>query len=150
MQKLKIALCLSMFLLVASCSCNTSFTNRASDVKEAQDFANKFYDLLKSNDFDKTYSLYSKDFYENTDTPELNKIYQGTLSNLGEIKSTNMEQCETRVVNGTDSKAEYVMLYKVERAKYASEEMIRLEKQNNKMRILSYRVNSEGFVKSAK
>jgi hypothetical protein len=150
MQKLKIAFCSSMFLLVASCSCNTSFTNRESDVKEAQDFANKFYDLLKSNDFDKTYSLYSKDFYENTDTSELNKIYQGTLSNLGEIKSIDMEQCETRVVNGTDSKAEYVMLYKVGRAKYASEELIRLEKKNNKMKILSYRVNSEGFVKSAK
>jgi hypothetical protein len=150
MKKLKIILCSFMFLLVASCSCNTSFTNRESDVKEAQDFANKFYDLLKANDFDKTYSLYSEDFYEVTDTPELNKIYQGTLSNLGEIKNINMEQCETRVVNGTDSKAEYVMLYKVDRAKYASEEMIRLEKQNSKMKILSYRVNSEGFVKSAK
>lgn len=139
-----------MFLLVASCSCNTSFTNRESDIKEAQDFANRFYDLLKSNDFDKTYSLYSKNFYDVTDTPELDKIYHGTLSNLGEIKSINMEQCETRVVKGTDSKSEYVMLYKVDRAKYASEEMIRLEKENNKMKILSYRVNSEGFVKSGK
>jgi hypothetical protein len=39
------------------------------------------------------------------------------------------------------------LTYKIGREKYESEELIILQKENGEIKILVYRVNSEGFIK---
>jgi hypothetical protein len=148
MKKLKVLFYSSICLLAASCHFNSSSTNSQADVDEAEAFGTKFYNLVKSGNFEKTYPLFSKEFFEATDTPALKAIFSATLSNLGEIKEIKVEQCATEVVHGTDARSEYAIAYKIERSKYASEEVLQLQKQNGKIRIMSYKVNSEDFVTS--
>lgn len=150
MKKLRLSFCAAILLFTASCNFNTSVSNREADIQEAEKFGAQFYRILKEGDFEKAYPLFSKDFYRVVDTPGLNRMLTATASKLGEIKSIYVVDCQTLIVKGTDSRSEYTILYRVERSKNASEEIIKMGKENNKIKIMAYKVNSDGFLESKK
>lgn len=53
---------------VLSCNVNTVYNNRDEDQQDAKNVVNEFYKPLKSNQYQKAYGFFSKEFYRVTDT----------------------------------------------------------------------------------
>lgn len=144
--------CLTIFLVASishicsSCHFNSTFINREEDENEAEKITNRFYHLIKTNEYSKTYPLFSNAFFTVTDTVKLNNMFLTTYEKLGPIEALTVSKWETRVIQGTDSKSEYVLQYFVKRKNFDSKETITLTKENEQIKILGYKVNSDGFV----
>ncbi|OUD35316.1 hypothetical protein [Flavobacterium sp. FPG59] len=144
---------LSIFLLsisLSSCNFNNHHTNRPLDKEEVERVTTKFYYSLRDKKYKETHSLFSTRFLEVTDTSKIDKIFQGSDEELGEIKDQILETCETNVVEGSNPISEYLLVYKVKRTKFDSKETIHLEKENGTIKILSYNVQSDGFFEQTK
>jgi hypothetical protein len=137
---------LSLFILLTSCHFNSTFNNRVEDKDDAQKTTEWFYDMLKSQDYKATYELFSDKFYAVTDTQKLSDLFHATNERLGSIETFNMVKCETHVIEGTDEQANYALIYSVKRKNYDSKETLVLDKENGKIKIVSYSVNSDGFL----
>jgi hypothetical protein len=140
----------SVFVLISltlffSCSFTATYNNRTEDKKEAQKVGDKFYSLLKQGKYDDTYKLFSKRFFQVSDTTQMNKMYRTIFQKLGAITSDSIAHWETHVVTGTNPSSVYVLYYSVEREKYESKETVSLSKQNDTIKIDGYHVNSDGL-----
>jgi hypothetical protein len=136
----------SMFVFLAisitSCNFNVNSTteNREEDKDEAEKVTLLFYAYLENNDFNKTHDLFSPKFIEVTNLSELDTIFIRSNRELGKVKNKELLNWETRVKSGTDPLSEYLLVYKVTREKHESKETIRLQKENNAIKILAYNV----------
>ena len=129
-----------IFLL--SCNLNTTYSNRESDKREAEQITNKLYHYLEMQELEKAESLFSEQFFEVTDRETLNKIFTKTLEECGNLTNFNLEEWTTFIVQGTDSKSEYVLVYKITRHKKNTTERIGLIKEEDEtIKIVSYHVN---------
>ncbi|MGZ3926441.1 MAG: hypothetical protein ACXVJG_05735 [Mucilaginibacter sp.] len=132
---------------LSACVFTTTYTNRDEDKKDAEKVTNKLFDYLKNKNYDATYGLYSKDFWEVTSKIKMKDLYTFTQDKLGDLESTSLSEWETKVVSGTDPSAQYALLYKNKYKKYPAEVTIRLIKDpDGKIRILEYKINSNGFL----
>lgn len=95
--------------------------------------------------YKETHSLFSPRFLEVTDTTQINKIFQASNEQLGQIKDQILETCETNIVEGSNPISEYLLVYTIKRTKFNSKETIHLEKENGVIKITSYNVQSDGF-----
>lgn len=138
-----IPICLTFF----SCHFNSTYNNREADKQDGEKAIAVFYELLKSKSIEDTYRLFDRRFFEVTDTQKLNEIYDISFSKLGNVESYDIEKWETQAVVGTDPKTNYVFLLKVRRSSYVSKETVTLQKENDEIKIISYHVNSEGFLR---
>ena len=129
-----------IFLL--SCNLNTTYSNRESDKREAEQITNKLYHYLEMQELEKAESLFSEQFFEVTDRETLNKIFAKTLEKCGNLTNFTLEEWTTFIVKGTDSKSEYVLVYRITRDKKNTTERIGLIKEEDEaIKIVSYHVN---------
>lgn len=138
-----IPICLTLF----SCHFNSTYNNREADKQDGEKAIAVFYELLKSKSIEETYRLFDRRFFEVTDTQKLNEIYDISFSKLGNVESYDIEKWETQAVVGTDPKTNYVFLLNVKRSSYVSKETVTLQKENDEIKIISYHVNSDGFLR---
>lgn len=137
---------LVLFVMFVSCRFNSSYINREEDKREGEIVISEFYELLKNQDHKGTYKLFNKRFFEITDTQKLNEIYDISLEKLGEVESFEIAKWETEAIIGTNSRTNYVFLCDVKRSNFTSKETITLIKEKDEITILSYYVNSAGFL----
>ncbi len=130
---------------LTSCHFNTTYSNREEDKKDAEKITSQFYDLVKQNDYTKTYKLFSEKFFAITDTVKLNNIFRTTVEKLGAIESMTLDKWETNVVKGTDEKSDYALQYIVKHKRFDSKETFTLTKENGEIKIIGYNINSDGF-----
>ncbi len=91
---------------------------------------------------EKAESLFSEQFFEVTDRETLNKIFAKTLEECGNLTNFTLEEWTTFIVKGTDSKSEYVLVYRITRDKKNTTERIGLIKEEDEaIKIVSYHVN---------
>ncbi|MFN4027878.1 MAG: hypothetical protein ACK4IZ_10565 [Flavobacterium sp.] len=133
------------FLLFSSCSYNRQYQNRKTDKEEAERVTVKLYYLLRDKKYKESYALFSPRFLEVTDTVKLREIYNVCLEKLGEIKDQSILSWETNVVEGSNPKSEYLLIYTVKRSRFEAKETIRLEKENDTLKIIAYNIQSKGF-----
>lgn len=141
-KSISVILSLTLFF---SCSFTATYNNRIEDKNEAQKVGDKFYSLLKAGKYDDAYKLFSKKFFQVTDTSQMNKMYRMTYQKLGAIVSDSVAHWETHIVTGTNPSSIYVLYYLVERQKYESKETVSLSKENDSIKIDGYRINSDGL-----
>lgn len=134
--------------IITFCSCHwtATYNNRVEDKNEAQKVAEKFYDLLKKNDYNGTYPLYSATFLQATDTTKMAAFYRIISQKLGSILHDSLVQWQTHVVTGSNPSAEYFFFYVVRREKYESRESFTLSKENGTIKIDGFTVNSAGLL----
>lgn len=147
--KLNILTIIFLTTIMISCNLNVNSTmeNREEDKDEAERVTMLFYAYLESNEFEKTHSFFSPKFIEVTSLSDLDTILVRSNRELGKVKNKELMGWQTNVKSGTDPSSEYFLVYKVTREKYDSKESIRLQKENEKIKILAYNVESEGFNK---
>ena len=132
-------------LFLSSCNFNRTYTDRPIDREEAERVTVKFYYMLRDKKYNQTHALFSPRFIEVTDTSKLNNIFKTSDEQLGKIEDQTLETCKTNIVEGSNPISEYLLIYKVRRNKFYSKETIRLEKENDTIKILAYNIQSDGF-----
>ena len=145
-MKKQTLLILLISIFISSCTFNSSYVDRDVDRQEAERVTVKFFYLLRDKKFNETHSLFSPRFLEVTNKEKINQIFQTSEERLGSIKDQILESWNTNIVKGTNSKSEYLLVYKVKRTKFDSKEKIRLEKENDTIKILYYNIESEGLL----
>lgn len=127
------------FLLVG-CSFNRTYRNRAEDKEEAEKVVSKLYYTLQNGDLQKASKFFSGKFFQVTDKNKFNKLFK-KMDEYGKVSDYNLSKWETLVVEGTNSKAEYVLTYDVKRDSTKMQEVFSMEKENDSIKIVGYRVN---------
>lgn len=132
---------LTLFLLT-SCDFNKTYRNRAQDKLDAEKTTNHFYSLLKENKESQVYELFGDKFFRITPKEQLAKMLKDIGNKCGnKIFNITLEKSESFVSIGTNPKAEYVLLYKIQRNLKNTEEKITLEKVNDSIKIVGYDVS---------
>jgi hypothetical protein len=140
---------LFLVLSISSCTYNVNAIskNNIEDKEDAEKITNALYESIQNEDLEKAHVYFSKRFLEVTNKDELDSIIIKTNNQLGKIIKVELMEWKTEVKKGTSPLSDYALTYKIGREKYESEELIILQKENGEIKILVYRVNSEGFIK---
>lgn len=137
-------------LTITGCHFNSTYNNREADKEEGEKVVTQFYELLKSKNYQETYKLFNKKFFDVTDTQKLNYMYDISFEKLGNIERFHIERWETQAIIGTDPQTDYLFLCEVKRTNFVSKETITLTKENDVIKIVGYLVNSDGFFQKEK
>lgn len=65
----------------------------------------------------------------------------------GNISNYSLSEWETIVATGANPKADYLLIYNAQRDKINTEEIFSLEKENDSIKIIGYKVNLEVVTK---
>jgi len=141
----KIILFIFISMSFTSCHYIENCKNRVEDKNEAEKITNQFYELVKQDNFSKTYNLFSNKFFSVTDTVKLNNIFRTTNEKLGAIDSIKLYNWETAIIKGTVEKSNYFLQYKVKRKKFNSKETFILTKEKGIVKIIGFNVSSDGL-----
>src|SRR5579864_7852670 len=108
MKRSKILSILILLVVFASgCVFSSTYLNRDQDKQDAEKINNQLFDDLKSKNYNAAYKLFSKDFFVATNKKKLSNIFTFTQDKLGDLKSAEISQWETRVIAGTNPSADY-------------------------------------------
>jgi hypothetical protein len=134
-------------LILASCHFNSQYINRDEDKKDAEKITTKLFDLLKTKNYNETTELFSNKFFEVSSQEKLFEIFAATSNKLGELQNTKIESWETKIVQGSNPSANYLLVYKNKYENFESKETFTLTKEKDgKTRIIAYNINSNGFL----
>lgn len=142
-----------IFLLFASVlsSCNFSANvkkeNDVVDKEAAESTVGLFYLYTTNKKYDSIPNLMSNEFYKLVSKEELNTYLLNKEKKLGDFKDFTLKDWKTTRTSGTDSKTEYLLIYDVTYSNAHAEESISLVKENEKVRIFGYNVNSPLLMK---
>ena len=128
-------------LLISSCTFNTIRENREEDKKEAEKVTQQFFTLVKENNKKELYKLFSDKFFQVTNKNQLNSIIDWGQKEGDSIIGYSIVSWKTTIVKGTNPKSDYLLIYNVKRKKISTEEIFSLQKENDTIKILGYRLN---------
>lgn len=128
-------------LLLVSCDFNKYYKDREEDKQEAEHVTARFYSLIEENNKPEALTLFSDKFFQVTDRDKLNQMIEDTQREYGKMKNYNLSQWETLVVKGSNPKSEYLLTYNVQRDTVQTQETFSLQKENNKIKIIGYKIN---------
>lgn len=147
MKKTILFLPIILGLIFTSCNSNSTNINDVADKEDAEKVIEEFYSYIDQNTFTKAEKLFSDEFYAVTSKVTLRDIFQKTNKNLGNYEKKVLVEWKTRRMTGTNSKTEYFFIYEVKYQKFKAKETVVLSKEKDGViRIISYNVNSEGFL----
>ncbi|WP_286920699.1 hypothetical protein [Flavobacterium sp. UBA4197] len=135
--------------VLTSCnfSANVKNDNELQDKQDAESVAGLLYLYTSRKEYKSVLNLMSTDFYKVASKDQFLEFLNAKEKKLGEYKDLTLLDWKTTSLKGTDSKTEYLLTYKVVYSNYTAEEKISMIKENNKVKISGYNVNSEGFIK---
>jgi hypothetical protein len=138
----------ALMLIIVSCTFTSTYLNREEDKRKAEQVTNRLFDYIQKNEYDKSFQLFSNTFWTVTSKDKLREILTVTQKKLGRLDSTRLGECQTRRITGTSPSGEYLLVYKNHYHNYEATETIRLVlEEKEKIRIIAYNINSEGFFK---
>lgn len=137
----KYILILITFILV-SCSYNKIYEDRESDKQDAQKIINKFYSLIQqNNDKKEVFRLFSKRFFQEVEKERFEQILNKTDSDFGKVKDYELTNSWTQIIEGSNPISKYELSYLVTRDSTQTKEYFRMQKENDTIKIISYRVD---------
>jgi len=131
------------FLLVSltSCSFDKIYENRKEDKDDAQKITQQLYHLLEENNNDAAFKLFSSNFFQVTSKNKLSQVIDKTKLSYGNIESEKLTSWRTHVATGSNPVSKYEMTYQVTREKGSTQEVITLQKENDSIKIIGYRID---------
>src|ERR1700743_1402067 len=146
MKYIKLAVIAILFGIIHGCTYSASYLNRDQDKQEGKKVTDQLFDDLKNKNYDATFGLFSKKFFDVTPKDKLKNIFTFTQDKLGDLKSSEVFKWQTKIITGTNPSSDYEFLFKNRYQKYPAEVDIILAKDSGgKVKIISYRINSDGF-----
>lgn len=134
-----------LILTLSMCSCNTNktYNDRECDKAEGEIVVRKLYRAIHGGDYSNVVELLSTKFLNNTDTVQLFNLFRFANERLGTIDSMYLDSWQTSVMEGASPKSSYSFTFIVFRRKSPSKEMVKLEKENGEIKIVSYNIDSK-------
>lgn len=133
-----------VFVLVL-CSCNFGVnsvqTNKEADKEQAEAVAAKLYWHTLNNEFDKIPELFGATFYKGNTKEGLRNFLLKKKEMYGNFIEFNLKDWNTRLVQGTNSSSEYVLVYEVQYEKKTVIEKVSMIRENNIIKIVGYYVD---------
>ena len=145
----KILLVLVSVSFLYSCNkLNVQRKNTITDKIEAEKVVNLYFENLKFDKRDDNLKLFSNSFFDKISKEDFKKDSGIVDIKLGKVKDRKLLKWETNIVDGTNPKSEYLLIYDVQRENYNSKETFYLLKEaTDSIKINSYQVESEGLLK---
>ncbi len=142
-----VILLLGSFLSSCNFNANVKKENDVQDKEAAESTAGLFYLYTTNKTYDSIPKLMSNEFYKLVSEAELKTYLINKERKLGEFKDFTLKDWKTTRTSGTDSKTEYLLIYDVTYSNAHAEESISLVKENEKVKIFGYNVNSPDLLK---
>ncbi|HRB70957.1 MAG: hypothetical protein E2604_02210 [Flavobacterium sp.] len=142
-----VILLLGSFLSSCNFNANVKKENDVQDKEEAESTAGLFYLYMTNKTYDSIPKLMSNEFYKLVSEAELKTYLINKERKLGEFKDFTLKDWKTTRTSGTNSKTEYLLIYDVTYSNAHAEESISLVKENEKVKIFGYNVNSPDLLK---
>ncbi|OCK51672.1 hypothetical protein BA768_02865 [Chryseobacterium sp. CBo1] len=136
----KYILILISFLFIG-CSYDKIYENRESDKQDAQKVINKFYFLIQQNNKEKVFKLFSNRFFQEVGKERFEKILDKTDNDFGKVKDYELTNSWTQIIKGSNPISKYELSYLVTRDSTQTKEYFRMQKENDTIKIISYRVD---------
>lgn len=135
--------------MLNSCNFNANIKkeNNIRDKQAAESVVGFLYLYTANKQFDSIPKLMSKDFYKLVTKEELHSYLVNKEEKLGDFKDFTLKDWKTTETSGTDPKTEYILIYDVTYSNGQAEESISLVKENEKVKIFGYNVNSPDLLK---
>ncbi|WP_223609612.1 hypothetical protein [Chryseobacterium sp. OSA05B] len=133
-----------MFLVsisIVSCNYNETYSNREQDKREAEKIIHKFYISIKGNNTEKASKLFSKKFFHITSRQRLNEMINWTNEKGGAISNYALSNWQTLIINGPNPKSDYSLVYYAKRDSINTQEIFSLQKENDTIKIVGYKIN---------
>jgi hypothetical protein len=138
---MKNCLLILTFFFLVSCDYNKIYENRESDKQDAQKVINKFYFLIKQKDKEEVFKLFSNRFFKEVGKERFEQILDKTDNDFGEIKDYALTNSWTQIVEGSNPISKYELSYNVTRDSTRTKEFFKLQKENDTIKIISYRLD---------
>lgn len=128
-------------LFLTSCSFDKIYENREEDKNEAQKITEKFYYFLQQDNNSYAFKLFSNNFFKVTNQDKLSQVIDKTKNEYGKIQSDSLSNWRTHVTKGSNPISKYEMTYQVKREIGNTQEVITLQKENDTVKIIGYRID---------
>jgi len=102
---------LGLAIFITACTFTSTRLNREEDRDAAEKVTKRLFDLLKTKDYDATYSLFSDSLWKSSTKDKLKTVYTYSDGKLGDMKSDSLASWQTKVVTGTAPSAQYELIY---------------------------------------
>jgi len=135
-----------LIILFASCNFSRTYINREEDKQEAVQVVDQFYDKLAKGNYDAVDALFSSEFWKVTSKEKLHNLLIKKKEKLGSLKSKVLAKWETKKIEGSNSSANYALLYDNKYDKFEAKETFRLVLEQNQIRIIAFNINSDAFL----
>lgn len=145
MKHLERIVLLPLLALMCSCNFNATYIDRESDIARAHYTIAKFYELVQTKQYEKTYSYYSPKFLAVTDTSKIRQIYETCFEKFGTLRDYTLEEGHSKVVVGTKPRGEYTLSYTISHTLHDSKEKFYVIEEDGKIQIMQYQVESPLF-----
>ncbi|HCN48560.1 MAG TPA: hypothetical protein DIT10_05625 [Chryseobacterium sp.] len=136
----KYIITLIIFLFIG-CSYDKIYENREEDRQDAQKVINKFYFLVKENNKKELFKLFSNRFFKEVGKERFEQILDKTDNDFGKVKDYELTNSWTQVIKGSNPISKYELSYLVTRNSTQTKEYFRLQKENDSIKIISYRLD---------
>ncbi|CAH0224264.1 hypothetical protein [Chryseobacterium sp. Bi04] len=136
----KYILTLISFLFIG-CSYDKIYENREADKQDAQKVINKFYFLIKEDNNKEVFKLFSDRFFKEVGKERFEQILDKTDNDFGKVKDYELTDSWTQIIKGSNSISKYKLSYLVTRDSTQTKEYFRLQKENDTVKIISYRLD---------
>jgi len=137
---------LTLAAFITACTFTSTRLNREEDRDAAEKVANKLFELLKTKNYDATFSLFSDSLWVNTTKDKLKTVFTYSDGKLGDMQSDSLSGWQTKVVSGTAPSAQYELVYQNQYQKGTAKVDIVLTQEKGKIKILGYHINSDSFL----
>ncbi|MDR6545638.1 hypothetical protein J2810_001686 [Chryseobacterium rhizosphaerae] len=136
----KYILILISFLFIG-CSYDKIYENREEDRQDAQKIINKFYFLVKEDNKKELFKLFSDRFFKEVGKERFEQILDKTDNDFGKVKDYELKDSWTQIIKGSNPISKYELSYLVTRNSTQTKEYFRLQKENDSIKIISYRLD---------
>ncbi|WP_261511407.1 hypothetical protein [Chryseobacterium paludis] len=136
----KYILILIPFLFIG-CSYDKIYENREEDRQDAQKIINKFYFLVKEDNKKELFKLFSNRFFKEVGKERFEQILDKTDNDFGKVKDYELTDSWTHIIKGSNPISKYELSYLVTRNSTQTKEYFRLQKENDSIKIISYRLD---------
>lgn len=136
----KYFLLLISFLFIG-CSYDKIYENRKEDKQDAQKVTEEFYSLIQQKNKEEIFKLFSDRFFKEVEKGRFEQILDKTTNDFGKVKDYELTDSWTQIITGSNPISKYELSYLITRDSTQTKEYFRMQKENDTIKIISYRVD---------
>lgn len=147
MNKIKTLGTMLFSFLIFSCNfnANVNFENEEKEKEDAESTAAIMYLNLSRKEYEKVTDLFSDSFFKTDNRDNFIKFLSSNAKKLGDFQDYNLMEWKTSRSKGTNTNAQYLLVYDVKYSKFKATETLLMVKEGETIKIIGYHVNSAGF-----